>query len=154
MNPSENKQSQQSQPEGANQLQAMNLMAVQNMQDCLRMFVFNMNVAHQRQAPGTQPGPELTNPVQVFSTTPANVEPITTLSQVTEPNIARNPTKKSRQKSKTGSGRLWKLMAKKYAKKKIQIAEEDVEPKEAPEEGETYRKLYGLLVPVLKTQGS
>lgn len=135
---------------GVDQMQAMNFMALQNIQNYLKMLILRVNVAQPEQlASATEHTSVATSPNSIEKMFPMpNTDlkpqmPLFAGNERAEPKVPQTKNQKA-------SDKLWKLMAKKYATKKIKRADEN--PKESPEEGETYRKLNGVLIPVLKNQ--
>lgn len=135
-------------PNAINPMQAVNLMAMQNIQNYLKLFVFNINVAQQGQSSTIlQPdetGLTMTPLVQMTTSTTPETKYIS-LSE----KIDRIPLKTTRMRTQKSSGLLWNLMANKYSKK-LKSADEEIDPKECQEDGETFRKVNGVYVPVLK----
>mmetsp|Transcript_79484 Transcript_79484/g.92924 ORF Transcript_79484/g.92924 Transcript_79484/m.92924 type:complete len:244 (+) Transcript_79484:44-775(+) len=140
-------------PNEAGQIQAINLMALQNMQNYLKMLVFNINVVQQDQSALMQQTIDANNalsPTAANTSSPVSSDPrFTPISE----RINRLPVKTTtRVRNQKSSGLLWDLMSQKYSAKKIKKVEEESDPDECSEEGETYRKLNGLYIPVLKNQ--
>lgn len=121
-------------------IEAMNVMAFQNVQTYLKMMLLNLTT---NQKPSLPSGSDKEDSNSDSSAN--HTEAPTTTATMTP--IKRSAPSKPRKRK--GSAHLWDLMSKKFSANKFKPIEE---PKGACEEGETYRKLDGFYVPVLKTK--
>ena len=158
------------------QAQLANIFAIQSMQDYLKYLILTASMAEGKTYPSISQFKETTSQI-TSSVIPSSIlsldSPIkSNTTQYSEMKIS-NPSSPSRDEISSPSSeeiepqskeefnfhkkshRLWNLMVKKYETKKIKVVkqeEEEAAPDERTEEGETYRNINGIYIPILKSR--
>lgn len=136
----------------ANQAQLANLLILQRMQDYLKYLILNVSDASCGYPIPAQTGLStetcsLTRDTDSNSLTPEETTKPT-------PTTKRKSAATKLAKTQKNSGHLWNLMVKKYSTKKIKPANAVIDPNERTEDGEVYRKVKGMYIPIIKHQTS